>query len=192
LRRLISEAKRTHYSLSPDDDDFYKFAIQALKKNNTDALFISGSPVAVLPFEATTQARKEYLLLIHSRFSRRGELGVARYVFNKKRTFDRIISSPGETDALPKHLRFMRPLLESSNFRLLSSQYLDFVPSGLVTPKEGAIVLKDPLEPDRTVGVYFVKGKELVHVNRALRYITRPSYVEPERIWLPQITNLVK
>lgn len=188
--QLISEARRSLYSLTQDDDAFYKFAIGVLKKHNTDTLFISGSPVAVLPFETSTNARKEYLLRMHSYFTRRSAHGIARYVFNKKRTFHRIASSPSEADALPNHLHFMQPLLESNNFNLLSSQSLDFVPSGLVTPTEGAIVLKDPSEPDRTVGVYFVKGEQLKKVVRALRYITRPPYVEPESVWLPQITDL--
>ena len=189
-RRLIADAERSLFSLSRDDDAFYKFALRALRKNNSDALFISGSPVMVLPFEATTHARKEYLLLIRSRFVRRGETGVARYVFNKNRTFDRIRSAAGEADALPTHFRFIRPLLESSRFNLLSSKRLDFVPSGLVTPTEGALVLKDPSDPDRTVGVYFVKGKQLAAVTRALRYLTRPACVEPEGVWMPEIMHV--
>lgn len=189
-RRLIADAERSLCSLSRDDDAFYNFALRALRKNNSDVLFISGSPRMVLPFEATSHARQEYLQLMRSRFVRRGETGIARYVFNKKRAFNRLRSATGEANALPAHLRFIRPLLESSSFSLMSSEHLDFVPSGLVTPTKGALVLKDPSDPERTVGVYFVKGKQLAAVIRAFRELSRPDCVEPQDVWIPEVMHI--
>jgi hypothetical protein len=190
-KKLIAEARHTRYSLSREDDAFYRFAIKALKDENQDAVFISGSPVTVLPLEADTNARKEYLLLLRSRFMRRGELGIGKYIFNKSRTFRRLIEHQGEASRLPAHLRFMKPLLESSNFCLCASTHLDFFPSGLVTPKGGAIVLKDPSDPDRTVGVYFIKGKQLANVIRTLRLVVHPSQIETQEQWLPQLQQQV-
>jgi hypothetical protein len=192
-RRLLLAALKTRYAFSLDDDTFYNFAVSHLRSAASDtALFVTGSPVLVLPQEADTDARRLYLDLLIHRYSRRGCTGTGKYVFNQNATYGRLMENIPEAEQIEGHLGKVAPLLSSNAFDLFASRNIDFLPSGLITTDSAALVLKDPSIPSRTVGVYFIKGKEAQDVRRRLLLLLRDNLLIPQRIWVPELIELVR
>jgi hypothetical protein len=97
-----------------------------------------------------------------------------------------------EAEELEGHLSKVAPLFSSSVFNVFASKNLDFLPSGLITTNSAAIVLKDPSIPSRTVGVYFLKGKDTQNVRHKILPLLRESTLVPQQVWVPEVLNLVK
>lgn len=191
-KRLLLQAIRSRYAFSREDDSFYRFACGYLKNGKIGtSLFMSGSPVTVLPHEADTEARREYLDLLLYRFTKKPGNSKGRYLFNQRRTYGRLMANLQEAEEFERHMRRVEPLLRSPDFELCGSRNLDFLPSGLVAENSAAIVLKDPSIPSRTVGVYFLKGKQVNNIRRQLRPIMHPTMLIPGKIWLPELQGLV-
>ncbi|MFB0554417.1 MAG: toll/interleukin-1 receptor domain-containing protein [Phycisphaerae bacterium] len=191
-KRLLLQALRSRYSFSRDDDSFYRFACGYLKKGKiSNSLFMSGSPVTVLPSEAYTEFRREYLDLLLYRFTKRPGTSKVKYLFNQSRTYARLMANLQESEEFERHMSRVEPLLRSPNFEFCGSRNLDFLPSGLIDENSAAIVLKDPSMHSRTVGVYFLKGKQVNNILRQLLPIMHPTMLIPGKIWLPELRELV-
>lgn len=192
-RRLLLQALRTRHSFTTDDDAYYDFAMKELKKpSDSRYLFLTRSPTLVLPEERYTPTRQEYAEVLRYRFLEHPGAAHATYVFDKQKTYGRLLTNAREARSFLRTKEWIERYLHESGLEVSASPNLDFVPSGMLVGNKAAIVLKDPLDPHRTVGVYFLKGKDAEFLGKQLRPIIHREMVISAHEWYPELLNLLE
>ncbi|MGH8558610.1 MAG: toll/interleukin-1 receptor domain-containing protein [Methylococcales bacterium] len=164
-----------------DDDAFYRNTIPNLGRSSGHALFISGTPAVILPGEASTANRIEYLKKMLSVYGCGTTRNSATYLTNYDRV-SRHLHRYHEASQWREYTRNTADLIHSSVFDISTSRNLRWVPSGYIDDNVAVLVLKYPedIRQEDTMTVLTARGKHARSVKRRLRHIVQTSLVTPQ------------
>lgn len=178
-RWLINQIRLSKYAISENEEKFYIFANKVLSQSRSEnIIFVSGTPALLLPTETYTHNRKKYLDTLLYRFSKKNNLTKGIYLFNYRKTINRLKTNPIDKSKFTEHIKRIKPVLNSPDLDVYGLKHLLYLPSGILTENEGAILVRDPSILDKLIGIYFVKGKELEYLRNRLYFpIIKPKNI---------------
>jgi hypothetical protein len=188
---LTEHAQTEIYSMSEDEDDFYRFAIQMLRSPDQHSIiFTAGTPALILPSEIYTHPRQEYTELLLDQLSQPDYLKDAYYLFNYRKTKTHLHSEyPVE---VRNRLQRVKHTLNETSARIYGlKSSLSYLPSGILSDQVGAILLRDPYAHNRLIGVYFVQGRELDTLRKRLYLPSiNPRTIYTEKQWVEMLSQV--
>jgi hypothetical protein len=183
----MDQIRRSKYALSENKDDSYRFGRNLLSQEHRQSIiFTAGTPALILPTEIYTHSRRECFEILLHRFSRKSSLTTGSYLFNFEETVLSLRGSPMDSAGLDKHIKRISQAIHSPELCVYGlKRPAALLPSGILSEEEGAILVKDPVERDRFIGVYFIRGKELDFLRNRIHIPTvTPQNIYREQEWL--------